>query len=176
MNYGDKHTEDSLCLRLGRLYGIERGLDCGPNIIMSQYKADGEWVIPKIMHDGREVYCSFEYEADFLYITKGRYLYEVEIKLSIADFRADQQKTLYHNFPDVRGFYYCMPMELYAKHKEEVLHVCKEKGAGLIVENKEFKVIKKAPQRKSVEPLTDSRYLHYIRLFAKKWVRRREGD
>lgn len=174
MNYSNKHTEDSLCLRLGRCYGIERGLDCGPNIIMSRYKADGEWVNPKIMHDGREVYCSFEYEADFLYITKGRYLYEVEIKLSIADFRADQQKTLYHNFPDVRGFYYCMPMELYAKHKEEVLHVCKEKGAGLIVENKEFKVIKKASQRKSVEPLTDSRYLHYIRLFAKKWVRSRK--
>lgn len=30
MNYGDKHTEDSLNSRLGRLYGIERGLDCGP--------------------------------------------------------------------------------------------------------------------------------------------------
>lgn len=29
MNYGDKHTEDSLSSRLGRLYGIERGLDCG---------------------------------------------------------------------------------------------------------------------------------------------------
>lgn len=26
MNYGDKHTEDSLSSRLGRLYGIERGL------------------------------------------------------------------------------------------------------------------------------------------------------
>ena len=37
MNYGDKHTEDSLSLRLGRLYGIERGLDCGPNIIMDRY-------------------------------------------------------------------------------------------------------------------------------------------
>lgn len=37
MNYGDKHTEDSLSSRLGRLYGIERGLDCGPNIIMDQY-------------------------------------------------------------------------------------------------------------------------------------------
>lgn len=32
MNYGDKHTEDSLVSRLGRLYGIERGLDCGPKI------------------------------------------------------------------------------------------------------------------------------------------------
>lgn len=34
MNYSDyKYTEDSLCLRLGRHYGIKRGLDCGPNII-----------------------------------------------------------------------------------------------------------------------------------------------
>lgn len=172
MNYGDKHTEDSLVLRLGRLYGIERGLDCAPNITMASYRDENGWVTNYGVKKNGDL-CG-EYEADFLYITKGRYLYEVEIKLSIADFRADQQKTLYHNFPDVRGFYYCMPMELYAKHKEEVLRVCKEKDAGLIVESNEFKVIKKAPQRKSVEPLTDSRYLHYIRLFAKKWVRRRE--
>lgn len=173
MNYGDKHTEDSLVSRLGRLYGIKRGLDCGPNIIMTRYRDENGWVTNYGVKKNGDL-CG-EYEADFLYITKDRYLYEVEIKLSIADFRADQQKTLYHNFPDVRGFYYCMPMELYAKHKEEVLRVCKEKDAGLIVESNEFKVIKKAPQRKSVEPLTDSRYLHYIRLFAKKWVRRREG-
>lgn len=37
MNYGDKHSEDSLVSRLGRLYGVERGLDCGPNIIMDRY-------------------------------------------------------------------------------------------------------------------------------------------
>ena len=166
MNYGDKHTEDSLVSRLGRLYGIERGLDCGPNIIMDQY-----W---KVWDGGeRQDRYSGCYEADFLYITKNNYLYEVEIKLSIADFRADKHKTLYHNFPDVRGFYYCMPMELYAKHKEEVLRVCKEKDAGLIVESNEFKVIKKAPQRKSVKPLTDNGYIHYLRLFAKKWVRKR---
>ena len=42
MNYGDKHTEDSLVSRLGRLYGIERGLDCGPNIIMDRYWKIGE--------------------------------------------------------------------------------------------------------------------------------------
>lgn len=82
MNYGDKHTENSLSSRLGRLYGIERGLDCGPNIIMDRY-----WKI----QDGGERQDRYSgcYEADFLYITKGNYLYEVEIKISIADFRAE---------------------------------------------------------------------------------------
>lgn len=67
MNYGDKHTEDSLVSRLGRLYGIERGLDCGPNIIMDRY-----W---KIWDGGeRQDQYSGYYEADFLYITNGYYL------------------------------------------------------------------------------------------------------
>jgi hypothetical protein len=44
MNYGDKHTEDSLSSRLGRFYGIRRGLDCGPNILMSQYRDENGWV------------------------------------------------------------------------------------------------------------------------------------
>ena len=109
MNYGDKHTEDSLVSRLGRLYGIERGLDCGPNIIMDRY-----W---KIWDGGeRQDQYSGCYEADFLYITNGYYLYEVEIKISIADFRADQKKNKYHDHPDVKGFYYFVPQDLYSKH------------------------------------------------------------
>lgn len=105
MNYGDKHTEDSLSSRLGRLYGIERGLDCGPNIIMDQY-----WRV----WDGGERQDQYSgcYEADFLYITKSNYLYEVEIKISISDFRADQKTDKYHDHPDVRGFYYFVPQIL----------------------------------------------------------------
>lgn len=38
MNYDDKHTEDSLVLRLGRFYSIKRGLDCAPNITMTSYR------------------------------------------------------------------------------------------------------------------------------------------
>ncbi|WP_304270216.1 hypothetical protein [Phascolarctobacterium succinatutens] len=92
MNYGDKHTEDSLSSRLGRLYGIERGLDCGPNIIMDQY-----W---KVWDGGeRQDRYKWYYEADFLYITKSYYLYEVEVKISIADFRAEQKKNKYHDHP-----------------------------------------------------------------------------
>lgn len=107
MNYGDKHTEDSLSSRLGRLYGIERGLDCGPNIIMDRY-----W---KIWDGGeRQDRYSGCYEADF------------------------------------------------------------EKGAGLIVDGYPITTILKPKVRKEVKPLTDNGYIHYLRLFANKWVRKRE--
>ena len=167
MNYGDKHTEDSLSSRLGRLYGIERGLDCGPNIIMDQY-----W---KVWDGGeRQDLYSGCYEADFLYITRGNYLYEVEIKISIADFRADQKKAKHHDHPDIKGFYYCVPAELYRAHVAEIESVCEDKGAGLIVRyEREFSTLLKPKKRNGVEPLTPMRYLHYLRIFAKKWVRRR---
>ena len=165
MNYGDKHTEDSLVSRMGRLYGIERGLDCGPNIIMDRYWKIGE----------RQDPYSGCYEADFLYIVKSSYLYEVEIKISFADFRADQKKDKYHDHPDVRGFYYFVPQELYSKYKNEIKTTCKEKGAGLIVDGYPITTVLKPKVRKEVKPLTDNGYIHYLRLFAKKWVREREG-
>ena len=123
MNYGDKHTEDSLSSRLGRLYGIERGLDCGPNIIMDQY-----WRV----WDGGERQDRYKwyYEADFLYITKSYYLYEVEVKISIADFRADQKKDKYHDHPDVKGLYYFVPQELYSKYEDEIKATCFVRIAG----------------------------------------------
>lgn len=165
MNYGDKHTEDSLNSRLGRLYGIERGLDCGPNIIMDRY-----W-----KRERQDQYAGC-YEADFLYITKGNYLYEVEIKISIADFRADQKKEKYHDHPDVKGLYYFVPQELYSKHEDEIKSTCKEKGAGLIVDGHPITTVLKPKIRKEVNPLSDSGYIHYLRLFAKKWVRKREEE
>lgn len=164
MNYGDKHTEDSLSSRLGRLYGIERGLDCGPNIIMDRYWKIGE----------RQDRYSGCYEADFLYITNSNYLYEVEVKISISDFRADQKKNKYHDHPDVRGFYYFVPQELYSKYKNEIRAMCKEKGAGLIVDGHPITTVLKPKIRKDVKPLSDNGYIHYLRLFAKKWVRKRE--
>ena len=162
-----------MCLILGREYSISRGLDCGPNILMTGYHADGDWVTPAY-GKGKDGLYRTEYEADFLYITKKNYLYEVEIKVGITDFRADQQKALYHNFPDVKGFYYCVPAELYRTHAAEIELTCKEKGAGLIVRyEREFNTLLKPKVRKEVKPLTDDRHWHYLRLFAKKWVRSR---
>lgn len=162
-------TEDSLCLTLGSFYSIRRGLDCGPNITMNQY-----WKI----WDGEERKDQYSgcYEADFLYISNSNYLYEVEVKISIADFRADQKKDKYHDHPDVKGLYYFVPQELYSKHEDEIKTTCKEKGAGLIVDGHPITTVLKPRVRKEVNPLSDSGYIHYLRLFAKKWVRKREEE
>lgn len=175
MNYDDKHTEDSLVLRLGRFYSIKRGLDCAPNITMTSYRDENGWVTNFGVKANGDL-CE-DYEADFLYITKSKYLYEVEIKISISDFRADQRKSLYHNFPDIKSFSYCVPAGLYNAHSVEIESVCRNRGAGLIIMHKnEFSTLIKPKVRKDVKPLTSMRYVHYLRLFAKKWVRKREEN
>lgn len=156
-----KYTEENIAGMLGHKYGIERGLDCGPNIQMMgthlTFQKSGwyGW-----------------YEADFLYISKSNYLWEVEIKISIQDFRADLRKKYYHDHPDVRGLYYCMPRELYLANKDEVNRVCSEKGAGLIIVNGySFSVFVKPSERRDVAPLDSSGMIYYLRLFAKKWCK-----
>lgn len=159
-------TEDSICLKLGKIYGIERGLDCAPNILMFQwrYEYNGAWLTKRVKG---------QYEADFVYITKSKYLHEIEVKISIADFRNDQQKKLFHTSPLVKAFSYCLPTEVYWKHKDEIDSVCKSKGAGLIIVDYGIRTILKSKQREDVQALTDTEYVRYLKLFAKKWVRKR---
>ena len=162
-----KWNEDSICLQLGKTYGIERGLDCAPNILMFQWKYEYNGAGLRKRIDG-------QYEADFVYITKSKYLHEIEVKISIADFRIDQQKKIYHASPNVKAFSYCMPSEVYWKHKEEIDSICKSKGAGLIiVEPGKCSTILKAKQREDIEVLTNVEYVRYLKLFAKKWIRKR---
>lgn len=82
-------------------------------------------------------------------------------------------KNKYHDHPDVKGFYYFVPHELYSKHADEIKATCREKGAGLIVDGHSITTVLKPKVRKEVKPLTDNGYIHYLRLFAKKWVRQR---
>jgi hypothetical protein len=68
-----------------------------------------------------------------------------------------------------------VPAELYNAHAAEIKLVCKDKGAGLLVMyERDFSTLIRPKIRKDVKPLTPMRYVYYLRLFAKKWVRRRE--
>lgn len=155
------YTEEGIAKMLGSKYGIDRGLDCGPNILMM-------WTYTTYLKSK----WSGWYEADFLYITKTRYLWEVEIKISIQDFRADLRKKHYHDHPDVRGFYYCMPWEMYLANREEVDTVCKDKGAGLVVvDGRSISTQIKPKERRDIPPLDDFEMIFYLRLFAKKWCK-----
>lgn len=60
------------------------------------------------------------YEADLIYINKRRYVSEVEIKISMSDFKADFKKKVYHNSDIVRQFYYLFPNDLYIENSQEI--------------------------------------------------------
>ena len=68
-------NEESIQITLGNHYGRDIGM-----IDVLMYSKDGGM-----------------YEADFITITKSGYLTEVEIKISISDFRADFEKQRYHD-------------------------------------------------------------------------------
>ena len=162
-------TEEKLIKDLGRVYAIERGLDVIPNVLMLLYNYKDK---ARAERD-RKTYKGAEYEADLLVISKSRFLHEIEVKISIQDFRADFKKKHYHDFPEVKRFSYCLPSELIAKHRAEIEEHCKEKGAGLIAITKEGLPITclQAKSRPGVEPLTTDGYIHYLKLAAKKWTK-----
>lgn len=164
-----KWTEATIVQALGRVFAIERGIDCAPNVLMYlHYYKDRE----RYRRD-RENWGRGEYEADFIYISKLGYLHEIEVKISIADFRNDQKKRHFHDHPEVRGFSYCMPSELYQAHPDEIKSVCEEKGAGLILvqDNGTIKTVIEAIPRLHVPKLPLQSLIFYLKIAAKKWVK-----
>lgn len=148
-----EHTEASIQQILGKTYGIERGYVTIPNVLL--------------MDKGM-------YEADFIYINKHDYLTEVEIKISISDFKADFEKKHYHDNPKVRALYYAIPKELFYKHEKTILNMTRSVGAGVIVcEKTTCSVYEKAKLRK-VEPLREDEKIYYMRLGCLKWIKKWE--
>ena len=148
-------TEYDIQAELGCYYGVEKGQIVVPNVLLNSY------------------------EADFITITKSDYLIEVEIKISISDFRADFKKKHYHDCPEVNALYYALPIELYKKHKEEVEESCEKVGAGIIlIAEKElpnghsyeyFAGFVKKPKLRKAKPLTVRQMLNFARLGCLRW-------
>lgn len=113
------------------------------------------------------VYFHGNYESDFVYTTKARYVFEVEVKISKADFYKDFEKTRrilqpantisIENKHDeiksgslgLKGFYFAIPEELV--DKVEIPEYC-----GLIVQHSGWStwVVKKAPVLPNAEKIT----------------------
>ena len=118
-----------------------------------------------------------EYEADLIYFNlKARVITEIEIKVSIQDFRADFKKKRYHDHLHVGYLYYAVPQDMYEEHKDEIESLLGD--AGLIVvstyKNKRGMVryIKRAKKRKEVRPLNENDVMNYLRIGCMKWVNR----
>ncbi|WP_196602096.1 hypothetical protein [Pectinatus frisingensis] len=125
-------------------------------------------------------YC-IQYEADLIYISKARYLTEVEIKISMPDFMDDFNKKVYHSSPLVRNLYYAFHQDFYEKNEEKIFNALKDNDAGIIAVGKKYPFVdykKRAKVRKDVKPLDDKELQNLMRIGCMKWFtndkRRRE--
>ena len=62
----------------------------------------------------------FGHEMDLFVLKSSGYAVEVEIKISVSDFRADFKKGHHHESRFIREFFYAMPIEIYNMVKDEI--------------------------------------------------------
>lgn len=114
------------------------------------------------------------WEADLLVLSKARYLSEIEIKISMADWKADLAKTKFR--PDayseyerpeklVKFFWYAAPPEL-AKRFEEV-GIADTAGVLSVGDNK-VDVLRYAKANPKAEKFDDDKTMKLLRLSALK--------
>lgn len=72
------------------------------------------------------------YEADLLVMVPAKYLWEIEIKISMPDFRRDFQKRHQHDHGRVRQFFFAIPESVYLANTAEIMQLL-QPGVGLLV-------------------------------------------
>jgi hypothetical protein len=105
----------------------------------------------------------FKHELDLMVLTKSGYAYEIEIKTSKSDIKADLRKCHAHASPRISRLYFAVPDEL--KNDENIpldagiLSVIEYENGG----RPSVKKIREATRRKSI-PLTESERLKLAEL------------
>ncbi len=137
-------------------------MSCIPNA----FKLGQHTVIPNVNWGG--------HESDMLIITKSNYMYEIEIKISVPDFRKDKDKRKWQWIDPETGFYsskikyfyYAMPDYIYEKVKGEVPEFAGVLIVRLINTGGELAIIQvKEPAKiKKHRKLTDKEVLQLHRL------------
>ena len=123
------------------------------------------------------VYWGFglNYEADLVIVTRSKYAYEVELKVSKSDLKADKNKhPRAHNGECFKRLYYAMPRKIYEPE------LVPERAGVLLVEWREKFTnwhervypahweasLERKPQQTPAKKLTDSQYLKLLELQA----------
>lgn len=111
------------------------------------------------------------WEADLLVLRNTGYLVEIEIKISLQDWKADFEKTkhkwLAGNDQWIREFYYAAPKKLAERWQE--LNIPEYAGV-ISVDEKGIEVLRSAHPRKPAKKLTEEDQKRLLRLAAiKAW-------
>ena len=106
---------------------------------------------------------SKDHECDLLIIKRSGYAFEVEIKVSKADLKADLKKKHSHEDERLKNLYYAMPKNLYEECKDLI-----PINAGAIsinqFDNDFFASIERFAPNKKCRKLTDIEQLKFARL------------
>jgi hypothetical protein len=115
------------------------------------------------------------HEADLVVLSKAGWLDEIEIKVSVSDFKRDAKKWKHrlaevNGKPElVRGFYYAMPEPVYEKVRSSI-----PEGVGviLVVNTLWAKKHREAVPNASARKLTDDEAAQLLRLgYIRYWAR-----
>lgn len=127
-------------------------------------------------------YGFLPWESDVLVINKDDSLSEVEIKISVADFRRDSKKQKWHSHGMqqefkrlITRFYYAMPIEIYERVKDEV----PDFAGVIVVRDNRFnptQTVKRATSNRSCQKLSVEDQLKLARLMCFRYWSNRKGD
>jgi len=116
--------------------------------------------ISKILIPNLTVYENGVHEIDLAIVNiAGRFLTEIEIKCSVADFRNDAKKKYAHQHKHCKYFYYAMPIEVYENVKAEV-----PERAGVFLLTPRCYIVKKPCRNKDFQQVEESKLWDYCRL------------
>lgn len=105
------------------------------------------------------------HECDLFIINPSGFCTEVEIKISLADFKKDFEKKHDHSDERIKNFYYAFPHIIYNKNKEFIDKMVPDHAGILIVDNKtNVKIIKGNKSNNTARKLTDKEILKVAKL------------
>lgn len=100
------------------------------------------------------------HECDLLILSRAGYAYEVEIKTSRADLRADKRKRHRHNSVKLKWLWFALPAEL-----EASIEVVPERAGVLIVDpNGRVRELRKPTGNPRARKLSNAEQLQLVRL------------
>lgn len=132
------------------------------------------WYNPKLCVCPNISHGALAWEADLLVVHKSRYVEEVEIKVSLQDWKADKLKWKFGDgeyrreaWRVIRRFWYACPMSLARRWQEVGI----PDWAGVIgVTGDSCEVLREAEERRDARKLTDKEAMNICRLAAmRQW-------
>jgi hypothetical protein len=113
----------------------------------------------------------FQHELDLAVVTHNNYIWEIEIKISKSDLKADAKKKHGHYSNKVKRLYFAVPKEL----QEDALILIPERAGLFIVdENRRVELIKKPITNVLARPLEQKEIEHLHKLIQMRfWTLKR---